>query len=198
MEKIIDYIKQYKIILLLFGASIILSTIYLITTSQQGTEEPPTEEPPTETASFNSIAPGVSTEKTVREQFGEPLSVTEKGLKKTLEYESSSLTRRHQVTVEETQVLFIKEIVSINDDKRSPDLVQKYGIPTSVLYNKTSPNDTFPLYVYPEKGLAYLGHEDGTLIEIWYFPPTSIDEFINKWAQNYSLEKPSPESIQSY
>ncbi len=197
MEIIIDYLKGHKL-LTLFGVALIFSAIFLITTSALDKEGPAGPDDGSEAVNFNSIAPGVSTEETVIEQLGEPLSVTEEGLEKTLEYQSTSPTRKHEVTVEEAHVSFIKEIVSINDDTRAEDLIRLYGNPSARLYQKNDPQFAFSLYVYPEKGLAYLGHEDGTLLEIWYFPTTSLGGFISKYAPGYSPTIPLPDSTQSY
>ncbi|MFV1917094.1 MAG: hypothetical protein ACC618_01220 [Patescibacteria group bacterium] len=199
MNIIISYLKKYKIVSIII-VSIVFVTIYFVMTSQQE-EKGSTVDAPTEFGEgvgYNSITPGKSTEAVVTEQLGEPLSINRMGSKKMLEYKSSSPSRMHQIILENSQVLFIKEIVSTNDNLEAQDLVQKYGNPTSKLYNIADPDSSFSLYVYGDKGLAYLGHEDGTLLEVWYFPPTTLGEFINQWGQDYSTEKPIPVSDLSY
>jgi len=57
-----------------------------------------------------------------------------------------------------------------------------------VLYSQ-APNASFDLFVYPANGIAYLGHSDGTILEIWYFPPVeNIDMFIENYGQGYGKE----------
>ncbi len=192
------FIKKHKIASIMFVV-VVFGIIYTLLTSKN--EEEQVVEAPIEFGegiSYNSIVPGTSTEDAVIEQLGEPLSINREGTTKALEFESSSPARNHEIILENSQTVFIKEIVSINDNLKAKDLIQKYGEPNSTLYNTIDPNASFSLYVYENQGLAYLGHEDGTLIEIWYFPPTTLEDFINQWAQGYSILKPLPRDSQSY
>jgi hypothetical protein len=140
--------------------------------------------------SYKSIVPGQNSEHDLNEVFGEELSTNEVGSRKIYEYKSTSPVRNHQTVTENEKVIFIKEIVTAKDSITSGSIKTEHGEPPFKLYDKNSPNSSFYLFTYPGKGLAFIGHEDGTLLEIWYFPPTSITEFIANWANDYSFKKP--------
>jgi len=99
-------------------------------------------------------------------------------------YKSENIYRPHQIYYQDNlSELIIEEITdkSVTTD----DMRKKYGVASNVLYEKLE-HSTFNLFVYIDKGIAYQGHESGGLVlEIWYFKPTDIKTFINKYAQNY-------------
>ena len=191
MGKFFTFVREHKFIAVALTIAITI-TIGLVVITHQ-TKKGSSTPTPTKLGggpSFKSIIPGISTEDEANEQLGGAKAQKQEGSKKILEYKSTSPIRQHQLTVEETRVVFVKEIVSANDNKKAQDLKQEYGEPPYTLFNQSSYNSSFSLFVYPEKGFAYLGHEDGTLLEIWYFPPTIIDELLKQWSQNYSFEMP--------
>jgi len=188
MKKILGILWKYKYFLF-----ISLVIIFYVVYTETGRDN---EDFQTEIADqgvgYKSIIPGVNSENELIEVFDNEISSEENDSRKVNEYESTSPVRHHQAIIENKKVSFIKEIISVNDALTSKDLKDEHGEPDFMLYDKTSPNSSYFLFVYPGKGLAYLGHEDGTLLEVWYFPPTNITDFINNWASDYSFEKPEP------
>lgn len=147
--------------------------------------------PVPQVASYKSIVPGVATEAYLNKILGTPLKTTISGSVKTDEYTANNTLRHHIAIVQGQKVTFIKEIVSSSDTITTKDLISIYGVAPNILYSKL-PNSTFNLYVYPANGIAYLGHKDGTLLEIWYFVPTSMNNFIDLWGQDYQTSPPEP------
>ncbi len=139
---------------------------------------------------YKSVIPGKSSEKEVIDKLGDPINTKTEANKKTLEYKSTSPYLPNQVTMENNTVSLIKEIVTLEDNISSQSLKEKYGEPPYKLFDQTSESSTFFLFVYTEPGIAYLGHEDGTVIEIWYFQPTTLQVFIQKYAPTYSINPP--------
>lgn len=83
---------------------------------------------------------------------------------------------------------FFKEIITSSENKTPRDLINVYGDTQNILYGNDAINGIF-LYVYPDKGIAYLGNKSSnTLFEIWYFEPTTMDTFITNWASGYSKQ----------
>jgi len=138
-------------------------------------------------ASFGEIVPGTTTSDQINELLGFPVSSTVSGNITVSDFKSSNQYRTHQVELIDNGVAFVKEMVNPGDSRNSEDIRKTYGDDPYVLFEK-SQQSPFLLYVYPNNGLAYIGHQDGTMLEIWYFVPTTIEDFMSKWAKDYSKE----------
>lgn len=91
-----------------------------------------------------------------------------------------------EISFVDDKVVFIKEIVTTKDGKTADDITSQYGTAPHFLYGPASVNG-FNLYVYPDKGIAYVGHvAEPVILEVWYFQPISLEEFQRRWAPNYS------------
>lgn len=188
MEQILKLVWRYKYFIIV-SIAILVSLAF---TLEGGRQEEVQTEIAENGAEYENIIPGKDSEDELKQAFGNELSSENIGTQKINEYKSTSPTRNHQAIIEDGKVSLIKEIVSMSDSLTAKDFKDEYGESPVMLYDKTDPNSSFFLFVYPGRGLAYLGHNDGTLLEVWYFPPTVISDFINNWATSYSLEKPRP------
>lgn len=142
---------------------------------------------------FQEIQPGETTKEDVVKKLGEPVKSTGGTNLETLLYNSTSKTRDDNIVVENGIVVLIKEVVSYKDPKRVSDITNLYGLSTYSFFGPDSAGGN-KLYVYPDKGIAYIGKPKlDALEEIWYFAPTSIENFKQKWAPNYSeTQIPNP------
>jgi hypothetical protein len=137
---------------------------------------------PKEQAKYQDLAPGTSTRSDVINKLGEPASQTTN----TLNYKSSAAVKTNDVIMQGDTVKLIKEVVTLEDNKNVSDIKDQYGEPEYMLYGPRQ-EASFYLYIYPEKGIAYIGSEDQTtLLEIWYFAPTTIEQFKVSIAPDYS------------
>lgn len=137
-------------------------------------------------ANYNSIVPGKSTEEDVVDKFGDPANKSTNYSQTTLDYNSNNPNFRNQFLVNNNKVDFIKQIVATKDNIHVKDITEKYGTPRYILYGPGSVGG-FDLYVYPDKGIAFIGELDsGIILEIWYFKATTISDFVSKWAPEYS------------
>lgn len=163
----------------------LMSTIFVITKIYKNSlvsHKTPTSPPSNNQAAYQKIVPGVSSKNDVISLLGEPLTEEEN----TIEYKSSSPNFNHQITLDQEKVSFIKEIITLKEKKSSKDITNVYGVPKKMLFGPDAAAG-FYLFVYPENGIAYVGHpESGLLLEIWYFPPTNMEDFISKYTQGYS------------
>lgn len=194
MQKIRNFLKKYNWIWIVFIVLVAyFGDLYLQKSQRKNISPTPT--PNMQAASYKSVVPGISTEADLNKVLGTPVKTTINGSQKIDEYKSTSELRLHGAIIENGKVVFIKEIVSAHDTLTTKNITDVYGNAANVLYNSKFPNASFNLYVYPPNGIAYLGHVDGTLLEIWYFAPTTIGDFTSRWAQDYS-PTPSTEHVQ--
>jgi hypothetical protein len=139
---------------------------------------------------YNDLKLGLSTKDEVINKLGEPLNTQLKVNQELLEYESNNPNFNNEVYLQDNKIYFIKEFVTLEDDKKIPSIKNVYGNPDKVLYGPGS-GVGFYLYVYPEDGIAYVGHDkSGILLEIWYFTPVTYEEFKFNYAKDYSETRP--------
>jgi len=191
----IAFIKNHKTITILLTILVVLMIVNKFITQEktQNTKSQnltqPTEKPP----SFKDVVPGKSTKEEVIAKLGNP--VKEETGKNLLEFKSTAPGKPHQILLEGDKVSLIKETVTLEDKKTVNDIKKVYGEPKYVLYGPRYIAG-FHLFVYPEKGIAYIGQEQsGVLLEVWYFYPTTLEEFIKKFAPDYSKTPPPQEGI---
>lgn len=174
-------LSKTRILLLLLAVVFLSSAVYFFLIRKRGQTLPPTP-PSTQQTSWKEVVPGISTRQETIEKLGNP-KVEGDSL---LEFESTSSTRNHTVSLEGNTVSLIKEVVSFRDTATAEDFTAKYGETSELLYGPDAENGYY-LFIYSQKGVAYLGNPaTGNLLEVWYFPATTFEEFINKWASGYS------------
>lgn len=193
MQKIKELLQKKPILkTVLVFLVITLGFIFFNQTKEKKVTVPTQTSTSSEIATFEGISPGTAfNEDEINEKLGFPVSTKEeKDGVEVSDYRSTNEYRNNQLKIQNGTIKFIREVVNLDAKKSSEDIIKTFGISTYVLYNKDS-SSVFDLYVYPNNGIAYLGHEDGTLLEIWYFQPTDINNFIETWATNYQEEKPT-------
>jgi len=183
MKKVIGFIKKYWVLLII----ILAVTLYIVNLFLRGSQSngTPTPTPNNKVATFGSLTPGTSSTTDVTNTLGRPIETKTVNGEVVSQYKSTNQYRFHEVVFTNDTAKLIKEIVNTNDKINSDFITNTYGVASNILYEQLA-NSTFNLYVYPANGIAYLGHTDGTVLEIWYFEPTTIDKFITDWGQGYS------------
>lgn len=187
MRKILNFVRDYWL-LILFILIIILfiaNKILGVTTPTSPTPIPAS----TGVANFKTILPGSTTQDSVNEILGFPVKTEEKDGVTISEYSSTNQYRNHVVTFENGVAVLIKEMVISKEEKTADSVINQFGKAPYILYDQ-DPTAVFNLYVYPGNGIAYLGGETGTLLEVWYFKPTTIDSFISKFGEGFAKDKP--------
>ena len=184
MKKIVDFFKKSWLLIL-----IVLMIFLFIADKIIKTKTPVPQVSPTPistgVADYKSIVPGKSTLDEINNLLGFPIKQNKENGKITAEYGSSSKYRNNVVIVQNGIATLIKEVVTATDNKKAKSITGVYGTAPYRLYDQR-PSATFDLYTYPSNGIAFIGHEDGTLLEIWYFQPTTIEVFSSSWGQGYS------------
>ncbi|MFI5241078.1 MAG: hypothetical protein ACHQUA_01455 [Microgenomates group bacterium] len=139
--------------------------------------------------SYQDLKLGSSSEDDVRNKFGTPLSEREADGKKILEYESKNPNFNNEIVINSNKLYFVKQIISPSDNISIVELKNKYGNFKNILYGNGS-DSGFHLFIYPEKGVAFIGNEKTTdVLEVWYFAPTTYENFKTLYAKEYTEEE---------
>ena len=181
-----------QLLLVLFLISLI-SILYIYLKVSKSSKKPTVTPTPIvqgtdQVASFKEITPGITSLDRVNELLGYPVDAKLSGNQEIDSYKTDNPNRFNTVISENGQVKMVREeMTEVN--QKADEIRKTYGIAPFVLYSK-DPSSVFDLFVYLKNGIAFKGHSDGTVLEIWYFEPMdSIDKFILTWAKDYSKEK---------
>jgi hypothetical protein len=192
MRKVLFFLKHNWVIIMVVLAIVLTVANKLI----KGPMPNPTASPsstPSGIADYLSIIPGKSNLDDAHKSLGSSLKQTEIDGLTIVDFASSSKYRNNQVFVQNEVVVLIKEIVTSADKKYSQDITSHFGTAPYKLYEQ-APQSAFDLYVFPDNGIAYLGGKDGkTVLEIWYFEPTTIENFLSRWGKGFA-STPTKES----
>jgi hypothetical protein len=185
--------KYYKLsvtlIIVLLGISLII--IYIVSKNKK---EVPAKVP--FGPSWQDITPGKSTSEDTTKTLGNPMKTKNVENFTVLDYASKNPNKNNEIYVvkDNDKVIFIKEIIVVADSTSAKTIIDKYG-KTKYTYYQGKNSYSVPsnyLYVYPEVGLAYIGNPiTEKLMEIWYFVPGNIENFKQKWAQDYQIADPN-------
>ena len=179
LQKLLAFIKKNKLVLLIILA-VVLYVITKFIPEEKVENKQETQIP--QAVIWNSITLGQSTSENVIEKLGQPLKTTEQETNKVLNYKSKNPNIDNQVFVDnnENKVVLIKEAIASSEERNAKEITDKFGESNNIFYE---PGNLYSIpsyyfYVYPDKGIAYIGHiTTGDLLEIWYFKPTTKDEF---------------------
>jgi hypothetical protein len=175
--------KKLKLIVLVVFILLIAYLIYRLRPKTMTNISTPTNK---QQASYDNLQPGESTLQDVEKTLGDPLSEQTSGAEKRLEFKSISEARNNEAIINDQKLEFFIEKVASN--KTAEDITKQYGVTNNVLYGPDAYNGYY-LYVYPDNGIAYIGNPiTRDVIEIWYFSPLSLEDFKQKWAQDYKTE----------
>lgn len=184
--------KIIKIVFVLISLSSVAFIIYMIYGSQKNKNIVPFEQNNQITrvpADLTQITPGKSTRGEVISKLGQPNKEVKSSTNEILFYNSTSKTRDSQITISQDVVIIVKEMLTYSDPKKTSDIEKAYGLSNYSLFGPDYAGGN-KLYIYPAIGIAYLGDPKfDTIDEIWYFEPTSIEIFKQKFASNYTQEK---------
>ena len=162
----------------------LISIIYIVYLSKK--EASQKQNIPTVGVPYGSLTPGVSTVDDITKQMGTSEKETASGSAKILEYKSKNPNFNNELIIDNNKLTFVKQIVAYGEPITVEDLNKKYGIYENVLYGHLSQNG-FHLYVYPDRGIAYVANQEANIVlEIWYFQPTTLENFKTLYAPDYS------------
>jgi len=137
------------------------------------------------------IVAGKSTTEDIKATLGTPTKTQEEQGGISYFYPTANQYRLNEIEFRDNTVSIIKEQVIGNEKEALNDYLQKYGQPEAKLFGQ---HGTFALgHFWGQKGLlVFASASDGTIVEIWYFVPTSLGNFL---ANNPGLKKEEPKSF---
>jgi hypothetical protein len=173
-------ISLLSIVFIIFKVSSSKKTEVLVSPTPYATIKP---------VDLSSIIPGTTTKEDVLTVLGKPLKSSVDGTTETLNYSSTNKNLDSQIITDSGVVVFIKEFVSVNNKTKVSEITNNYGLSNYSFFGPDYAGGN-KLYVYPSKGIAYIGDPKFDYIEqLWRFIPTTIEDFRGKWAANYTEKK---------
>ena len=146
--------------------------------------------------SWKNIIAGKTSLSEAQSALGTPLTREQNGDQLTLTYQSTYQYQPNVIEAENEVVTFVKESVSANDPSKFSQYKEKYGEPSFIAYS-ADVSDAYSLYVYLEEGFAVNAHtREGNIYQIWHFTPTTLTDFVTKYAQYLRLTPEQPESVE--
>lgn len=139
----------------------------------------------------NQIYPGQTTTSDLRQKLGDPVDIQNQEGQILYFYPSINKNRLHKITTKDNLVTKIEEQVIENEKGNLTDYQSQHGPAQAEVYGR---HGTFaPAFVWPQKGIAVFANKfDGTIVEIWYFKPTTLANFL---AANPALSRSLPEKF---
>lgn len=180
LQKRESVFKKYWFVILLAFVATILIVIKLVFTNAPQQPTAPTQGQ----ATWKGITPGKSTVDAVYKSLGEPKSTSSDGSQ--LFYLREGGGPPHIVVLQGNTVGFVKEEAIAGN---LTDIKKKYGEPEGEYFG---PNKSvgFKMYIYSKYGFAVNAHsENGRILEIWYFAPTSLSQFLATWGKDLSTQE---------
>lgn len=177
------FLKNKKVFFVLIVLALIGLGIFLVTKKPSTKPSPPSS---AHGEGYKELYPGMSSKSQVIASLGQPKEEKTLESRLILSFPSLSPERKNEAAFEGETLVFFKEVITAKDAETIEDITKNFGEAKYVLFGPGSMSG-FNLYVYPEKGFAYIGNPTGnTLLEVWYFSPVSIEEFKRLWAKGYS------------
>jgi hypothetical protein len=137
---------------------------------------------------WNNIVPGSTTKEQLFSTMGQPEKSEQTQEGENYFYPSSSEFRPHEVDISDSTVKLIKEQITGIEGKKLTDFLSLFGAPEAKVYG--THGSFAPGSFWGSQGIMVFANEnDGTVIEVWYFEPTTVRQFV---ASNpgLSLEEP--------
>lgn len=191
MEKLtltrIANIIRSEWVLLIFGIfSIALFVLAVVTLTR-----PKPQEVQRGVSWKSNIVAGKTTKEELETKLGPPVKTQIAEDQLSYFYPSANQYRPHEIEFSQETISIIKEQVIGAERGTLDDYIQKYGQPEKILYGE---HGTFaPGHFWGQVGLlVFAGQFDKTIVEIWYFTPTTADNLLTK---NPQLSSQEPEQF---
>ena len=139
---------------------------------------------------WKGLVPGQSTKNEIEKKLGQPSETSLQDGKELLRYPSSNQFRKDTLVLENNQLSLVKEEVINKEKGNLKDYLQRFGKPDLEGYGPYS-EAGFKVYVFAKDGVAVVANPvDGTIIQMWYFKPTTLTVFKSTIGQGISDSPP--------
>lgn len=140
---------------------------------------------------FQNITPGKTSQKNLEKNFGKPVLIEPLGNNDVYYYpvETQNWSNLFYVNKDKQTVDLIKNY-SPGKEESYQSFINRFGNPDKKLYGPHAQNGFF-VFVFLTKGVAVVANPDsGLIMEIWYFAPTTNEDFMIKYGQGLSTILP--------
>lgn len=171
--------KNTLIILLAFLATIlVLLKIFVVPTKKEAPGPPK--------PSWKGIVPGETQTSQLKDVLGEPEGVSQVENQTVFSFGTDDGGPPDRIISENNIVGIIKE--HYFEEKNLASFIEGYGQPEAEFWGEYK-TVGFKTYVFPKNGIALIANPNGgVVIQIWYFKPTTLGEFLSRWGQELSTE----------
>lgn len=187
----------------ILGSFIFLSVVFLNFSSPRPTKQlekdtgpkviypqPPSQEASQQEKAYSTIKIGETTNEQLK-QLPELKGEHVKGNQ--TEFSFKSARYNDNIVITENGVVVFKKVITIDPQTwQHPPLssyLNAYGTPEAEFTGSSAYGSRFKTYVYPSKGLAFIGNPTpDELYEIQVFEPTTLEQYRSKWGQDINEE----------
>lgn len=144
---------------------------------------------------WQEVKPGRDSKTEVISKLGQPISAsTSAAGQEILNFKGKYDFWPNQVFIDpqDQKADLIKERKLNTTPGELANYVTRFGPPTEIVANNLSYSG-FYLHVYPQNGLAVNANvHNGVVFEVWYFPPTTIEKFKQRYAAEIGSYSENP------
>lgn len=188
LTQVSKLLKSEPLLIVLGTLSITIFTVSVLSFAKRGKAPPP---PPPGTPWQQSIYAGQTTKNELEAKLGSPQKIEQLEDGIAYQYPTDDEFRPNKVEIKGDTVSIIKQQVLSQEGGDLNDYSQKYGTPNAKLYGKYG--TIAPGHFWGDKGLLVFGNDqDSTIVEIWYFAPTTLESFLE---QNPQIKTAEPHNF---
>lgn len=170
--------KNILIVLLAFLATILV-VLRVFVAPPEKPQGPPVG------PSWKGVVPGQTQEPELKNSLGEPENVSRGGTQTIFSFKSAS-GPPDRVILENNTVGIIK--THYFEGRSLDSFLEEYGKPDGEFWGEYN-TVGFKTYVFLKNGIALVANPNGgVVVQIWYFKPTAMVEFLSRWGQELSTE----------
>lgn len=183
--------RQKKFLFLGIGIGIVAILVTLIFVIVRRPPKSPALPPalPPSALQWKNIKVGQDDKSQVAAKLGQPLSTKNlEGNKEVSTYQSNNQYWPHEVEYVNGITTLVKQRQLQSKKFELFEYAKKYGQPEKIVPTNDS-GFGIDLYIYAKNGFALKAHRvEGTIFEIWYFQPTTLEDFLQKYSQEIGTD----------
>lgn len=169
--------KNALIVLLAFLATILL--VLRVFIAPQEKPRPPVG------ISWRGIVPGETQELELKSKLGEPENVSKQGSQTVFSF-GSETGPAERIISENNTVGIIK--THYFEGRSLDSFLEENGKPDGEFWGEYK-TVGFKTYVFLKNGIALVANPNsGIVVQVWYFKPTTMTEFLSRWGQELNTE----------
>lgn len=175
--------KKYRIYVFLFTILVFLILVKLLVK--------PIEIKPQDNT-FENITPGQTNQKTLEKTLGKPVKTESINNNEVYYYQTTkpNWADLFYIDNESKKISLIKNF-DVKTEETYQFFIDRFGSPDNKLYGPDSQNGFF-VFTFLNKGVSILANPNSnSILEVWYFIPTDINQFLLSFGQGLSLNPPN-------